>query len=346
MFNNTGHIRMKDAHMTTTRRTLGRLTAGAAALALLAPVLASGAARAQEKYPDGPVKVVVPFGAGGVADVTARLVGEKLGDKLGTRFIIENQPAAGGITAAQNVLRSKPDGYTVALFSNGTAVSVGLFNKLPFDPVKQFAPVSSMGFFEFIFATGADKPYKTLADLLKAAKDKPGALNIGTVVVGSTQNLSAELFKSTAGIDARIVPFKTTPDLLLSALRGDVDVIIDSYASMKGNLDDGKLRALATSSAKQSVVLPKVPTVAAAGVPGFDVESWNAFFVHADTPKPIVDTLSKGLQEVLADPELKKKALELGIEARGSTPDEIGKRLVDDIAKWTAVIEKAGVEKR
>ena len=303
-------------------------------------------ASAQAKYPENPIKVVVPFGAGGVGDVTARIVGEKLGAVLGQRIVIENQPAAGGITAAQNVLRAPADGYTLALFSNGTAVSVGLFNKLPFDPVKQFQPVSSMGFFDFVFVTGADKPYKTLGDLLKAAKDKPGALNIGTVVVGSTQNLTGELFKTSAGIDARIVPFKTTPDLLLSAMRGDVDLMIDSYASLKTNIEDGKIRALATSGARRSPVLPNVPTVAESGVKDFDVVSWNAFFVHADTPKAIVDTLNAGLKTALEDPETKRKALELGIEARHSTPLEIGKRLSDDIAKWSAVIEKAGVEKR
>jgi len=322
------------------------LLAGAAALGGALALGRPSGAFAQAKYPDQPIKVVVPFGAGGVGDVTARIVGEKLGGVLGQRIVIENQPAAGGITAAQNVLRAPADGYTLALFSNGTAVSVGLFNKLPFDPVKQFKPVSSMGYFDFIFATSADKPYKTLADLLKAAKDKPGALNIGTVVVGSTQNLTGELFKTSAGIDARIVPFKTTPDLLMSTMRGDVDVMIDSYASLKTNLEDGKIRALATSAGVRSAVLPNVPTVAESGVPGFDVVSWNAFFVHADTPQPIVDALNAGLKKTLEDPDTKKRALELGIEARHSTPQEIGKRLADDIAKWTAVIEKAGVEKR
>ncbi|MDB5593522.1 MAG: Tripartite-type tricarboxylate transporter, receptor component TctC [Hyphomicrobiales bacterium] len=326
--------------MTGLTNPLYALTGAAVALSLLA-----APAFAQAKYPDAPVKVVVPFGAGGVADVTARIVGEKLGAKLGQRFIIENQPAAGGITAAQNVLRAPADGYTIALFSNGTAVSVGLFNKLPFDPVKQFAPVSSMGYFDFVFATGADTPYKTLADLVKAAKDKPGALNIGTVVVGSTQNLTGELFKFTAGIDARIVPFKTTPDLLLSAMRGDVDVMIDSYASLKTNIEDGKMRALASSGATRSPVTPNLPTVAET-VPGFDVVSWNAFFVHADTPKPIVETLNAALRDVLNDPDTKKRALELGIDARPSTPEELSKRLADDIAKWSDVIVKAGVEKR
>lgn len=325
------------------RRTLFRAVS-AASLAL--GFAFAGPAAAQGKYPEKPVKVVVPFGAGGVADITSRIVGEKLGNKLGQRFVIENVPAAGGIQAAQNVLRDPADGYTVALFSNGTAVSASIFNKLPFDPVKQFAPVSSMGFFDFIFVTGANKPYKTLSELLKFAKANPGKINIGTVVVGSTQNLTAQLFKSEAGIDAVIVPFKTTPDLMLATLNGDIDVMIDSYASLRSNINDGKLRALAASGPKRSEAHPNIPTVAESGVPGFDVVSWNAFFVRAETPKDVIATLNSAMREVLADPDTRKRALELGIVASGSTPEEIGKRLTDDIKRWSAVIEKAGIPKR
>ncbi|MDP2357925.1 MAG: tripartite tricarboxylate transporter substrate binding protein [Beijerinckiaceae bacterium] len=318
----------------------------AAAAALAVGVAMPSGAFAQAKWPDKPVKVVVPFGAGGVADVTARIVGEKLGNKLGQRFVIENVPAAGGIQAAQNVLRDPADGSTVALFSNGTAVSVGLFKKLAFDPVKQFAPVSSMGFFDFIFVTSASKPYKTMDELLKFAKANPGKLNIGTVVIGSTQNLTGQLFKSAAGIDAVIVPFKTTPDLMLATMNGDIDVMIDAYASLKTNIASGQLRALGSSGPKRSEAHPEIPTVAEGGVPGFDVVSWNAFFVRAETPKEIIATLSAAMRDVLADPDTRKRALELGIETRGSTPEEIGKRLTDDIARWSDVITKAGVEKR
>lgn len=322
-----------------------RAFAALAAAGLAVGLMGAGPAHAQ-KYPDKPVKVIVPFGAGGVADITARIVGEKLGARLGQRFVIENVPAAGGIQAAQNVLREPADGYTLALFSNGTAVSVGLFNKLPFDPVTQFAPVSAMGTFDFVFATAADKPYKTLGDLLKFARANPGKINIGTVVIGSTQNLSAQLFKAEAGIDAAIVPFKTTPDLLLAAMRGDVDLMIDSYASLRSNIEDGKMRALATSGLKRSEATPNVPTAAEAGVPGFDVVSWNAFFVRAETPKEVVATLNAAMRDVLSDPDTRKRALELGIETAGTSPDEIGKRLTDDIKRWSSVIEKAGIEKR
>jgi tripartite-type tricarboxylate transporter receptor subunit TctC len=203
-----------------------------------------------------------------------------------------------------------------------------------------------MGFFDFIFVTGANKPYKTMGDLLKFGKANPGKLNIGTIVIGSTQNLTAQLFKSMAGIDAAIVPFKTTPDLMLATMNGDIDLMIDAFAAVKTNVASGQLRALGSSGPKRSDAHPEIPTVAEGGVAGFDVVSWNAFFVKADTPKEIVDTLNAAMRDVLSDPDTRKRALELGIETRASTPDELAKRLNDDIVRWSDVIAKAGIEKR
>jgi tripartite-type tricarboxylate transporter receptor subunit TctC len=302
-------------------------------------------ASAQAKYPDRPVKIVLPFGAGGVADVTARLVAEKLGDKLGQRFLIENMPGAGGITAARAVLQSPADGYTLALLSNGTAVSVGLFKSLPFDPVKDFAPVSSMGYFDLIFVTGATGPYKTLADFIKAAKEKPGSLNIGTIAVGSTQNLGAELLKSSAGIDALIIPHKTSGEVLLATERNDVQLGVEFYAAARPALDGKKIVPLATSGPKPAAYLPGAPTVDAT-LKGFDVTSWNAIFAPAGTPPAVIDTLNKALNEVLNDAEVKSKAIAVGIDARGSTPADIQKRLADDIVKWTKVIDGAKIPKQ
>ena len=316
---------------------------GAAALSLGASLPLPALAQA---YPSKPVRILVPFGAGGIADITVRIVAERLGDKLGQRFVIENQPSAGGINAARAALQGGPDGYSLALFSNGTAVAAGLFKTLRYDPVKEFAPVSALGYFDFVFATGGESRFKTMGELLAEARAKPGVLNIGTIATGSTQNLSGELFKSSANIDARIVPYRTTPDVILAAMRGDVDLIVDSYASMKANLEDNKLRALGTSSINRSVALPNVPTVAEGGVPGFDVTSWNAIFAPAGTPQPVIDTLNKGILEVLALPETKKLLLDLGIEAKGSTPAELGDKLKADIVKWTAIIDKSGIEKQ
>jgi putative tricarboxylic transport membrane protein len=324
--------------MRPTARPLFALTF--AALSLLA------APAAQAAYPGKPVRIVLPFAAGGVADITARIVAEKLCDKLGQRFLVENQAGAGGITAARTVISSPSDGYTLALVSNGTAVSVSLFKKLPFDPLKDFAAISSLGTFDFIFATSADAPYKTLADFVAAAKEKPGTLNVGTINVGSTQNLSAELFKTAAGIDFTIIPYRGTPEIQVALLQGDVSLMIDSFSSMKGNLADGKLRALASSGGHRSEATPEIASVTESGVSSYDVVSWNALFAPSGTPPDIIKTLNDALREILADGDVRKRLLELGIEARASSPEEISDRLKADIDKWAKVIEKAGIEKQ
>ncbi len=313
-----------------------------AALALLASLAA--APLAAQTYPDHPVRITVPFAPGGIADITTRIVADNLSKKLGQNFIVENQQSPGGITAARGALAGGKDGYTLTLFTNGTAISVGQFNNLRYDPIKEFTPISGLGYFDFAFATAGDGPYKTLADFLKAAKEKPGTLNIGTVAIGSTQNLSAELFKTMAGVDVRIVPYRTTPDLLLATIRGDVAIVVDSPASMKGNFDDGKLRALAISGAKPSTYVPGVPSVAEF-VPGFDVPSWNALFAPAGTPPDVIDKLNKTLGEILSSSEARKQMLDVGITAYPTTPKEIGDRLQSEIKRWADVIARAGIEK-
>jgi tripartite-type tricarboxylate transporter receptor subunit TctC len=317
----------------------------AMSLAVVALVLQHQACAAAG-YPDKAVRIVVPFAAGGIADITARIVAEKLGDRLGQRFYVENQAGAGGIAAARTVISSPPDGYTLALLSNGTAVSVSLFNKLPFDPLKDFTPISSLGYFDFIFATGASSEFKTLADFIAAAKAKPGALNVGTINVGSSQNLSAELFKTTAGIDFTIVPYRGTPEIQVSLLQGNIALVIDGYSSMKGNLADNKFRALASSGPVRSESTPDIASVRESGVADYEVVSWNALFAPAGTPPDIVSKLNGALQEILADADVKKRLMELGIEAKASTPQEIAARLKSDIDKWSKVIEKAGIQKQ
>jgi tripartite-type tricarboxylate transporter receptor subunit TctC len=326
------------------RQLLFRLVLAAAMVAAL--VSPPCPAAAVDGYPSKPVRIVLPFAAGGVADITARVVAEALSSKLGHRFYIENQPGAGGIAAARSVISARPDGATLALLSNGTAISVSLFDQLPYDPLKDFAPISSLGFFDFVLATGASSPFETLADFVAAAKAKPGALNVGTINIGSTQNLSAELLKTAAGIDFAIVPYRSTPELLVSTLQGNVAVMIDSYSALKGNLADGKLRALASSGPARSATTPDLATVQESGIANYDVVSWNALFAPAGTPPDIIDLLHKALDEVLAEPAVKARLLELGIEARASTPAEIAARLKSDIDKWRAVIEKAGIPRQ
>ena len=303
-------------------------------------------ARAESSYPNHAVRIVVPFAAGGVADTTARIVAEKLSDKLGQRFYIENQPGAGGITAARTAILAAPDGYTLVMLTNGTAVSVSLFEKLPFDPLRDFVPVSSLGFFDFIFATSAASEFKTLADFIAAARARPGALNVGTINIGSTQNLSAELFKTAANIDFTIVPYRGTPEVEVSLLQGNLSLMIDSYAAMKGNIADGKFRALASSGAVRSESTPDLATVQESGVTNYDVVSWNALFAPARTPPEIVKTLNGALTDILADAEIKTRLLALGIEAKGGTPEDIAERLKSDIDKSRQVIEKAKIPKQ
>ena len=322
----------------------GRCLTTCIALALM--LLPLQTALAQDTYPARPVRIVLPFAAGGVADATARIVAENLGKKLGKTFIIDNQPGAGGIAAARAVLSSPPDGYTLALFSNGTAVSVPLFKSLPFDPLKDFVPISSLGFFDFIVATKADSGLATMADVIKATKEKPGGLNVGTINVGSTQNLSAELLKTTAGVDFTIVAHRGTPEVVISTLQGDVAIMIDSYSALKASLVDKKLSALASSGAARSQSTPDVPTLQEAGVAGYEVSSWNALFARAGTSPEIIAKLNAALRETLAEPGVTKRLLELGIEAKASSPEEIANRLRADIEKWRQVIAKAGIPKQ
>ncbi len=313
------------------------------ALALAAIAAMAVCATAQAAYPDRPVRVILPFGPGGVADITARLVAQKLSEKLGQNFVIENMPGAGGIAAARAVLSAPTDGYTLAFFTNGTAISVPLFQNLPFDPLKQFVPISALGYFGLVFATAANSDFHTFGDMLKAAHDKPGTINLGSIVVGSTQNLTAELFKSMSGADIVVVPFRTSPDELVALLRGDIQMEVEFYAALKPSLQSGQARALATSGPQRSPELPDIPTVAQSGVANFDVMSWNALYAAAGTPPDIIDKLNGALHEVLADPAVKKAALDLGIDAKASTPAEIDARMRSDIAKWTKVIAGAHI---
>ena len=212
------------------------------------------------------------------------MVAERLGDRLGQRVIVDNQPGAGGIAAARSVLASPADGYTLALDTNGTAISVPLFNNLPFYPVRDFDPISALWKFDIAKTVNAATPYRTLGDFLKEAKASPGKLNVGTISVGSTQNLAAELLRSLSGDSFTLITYRTAPEAVIALLRNDIQLLVEYYATVKSGLEDGKLRVIATSGDKRSQMLPNVPTVAQAGVPGYAVTSWNALFAPAGTP--------------------------------------------------------------
>lgn len=318
------------------------LVAVSAALAMaLVP-----ASQAQAAWPEHPVKIILPFGAGGVADTTARILADKLDKKFGQRVVIENMPGPGGINAARAVITSPADGYTMGFVTNGTAISVSAFKKLPFDPVKQFAMVAGLGEFNLLFAVDADSKYKTLEDFIKDAKANPGKLNIGTIAVGGTQNLGAELFKSMADLKVTIVPFRRSPDVVTGLLRHDVQMLIDFPPAIKGQVAGGKLRVLASSGPKREESMPKVPTVQDAGVKGYVVTSWNGVFAPKGTPQEAIDTMSKAMKEVLAMPDVKEQFAKLGVTSHWTTSEELMDRLKSDIKKWDAVITKAGIPKK
>jgi tripartite-type tricarboxylate transporter receptor subunit TctC len=326
-----------------TRRQFSCVLAGALAAPLAA---AREAAWAQSHYPSRPVRFILPFGAAGVADITSRLAAEKLGEKLGQRFVVENQPGPGGIAAARTVLSQPPDGHTIGLVTNGNAISAAIYRALPYDPVKEFAAISTIGAFDLVLATNGESELETLGDFLQAARAQPGKLNVGAVNVGSTQHLGAELLKASAGLDFQIVPYRSTPDAIVALLRNDVQLLVEFYAPIKPTLLDKKIRAVATSGPRRSPFFPDLPTVAEAGVPAYEVVSWNGIFARIGTPPEIIQTLNGAVRDIVTIPEVKEHYADLGIEARASSPEELKERLVADIAKWAALIERAGIAKQ
>lgn len=314
-------------------------------LSVAAGMLALAPAQAQ-KYPDKPVRIIVPLGPGGVGDISTRLLADRLGQKLNQRFYVENIPAAGGIQAAKTAISAPADGYTLILFTGGVASAVPQFNDLGYDPLKDFAPVSSMGFFDCLAVVNADSPYKTLEEFIKAAKDKPGTLNIGAISGAGVQPLAANYLKQASGAPVVIIPYKTTPDAVLSLMRNDVHMVVDFYAALKAGITDGKLRPVAWTGKTPAASLPDLKTAQQQGVKDFEANSWNSIYVKAGTPAEVITTINKAMHDVLNDAEVKQKMLDFGIEARPSSPQEMDAKMRNDIKVWTDVIAKAGIEKR
>ncbi len=313
----------------------------ASALAGTLMAAAPWAVQAQPAFPSQPIKVIVPFGPGGLADISMRLVAQKLGERLGQPVVVENRPGAGGVVAANAALNAPRDGHTLILFSNGTAISKSLF-KLANDPETDFVPISSMAYFDLILLVKADGGVPDLASLLALSRRRP--LNIGTINPGSTQNLSAELFKSVAKVEATVIPFKSTPEVLTALMRGDVDVGFESYAALKGAVDGGQVRAIAATAGARSPWLPQVPTVREAGVAGYEVTGWNALYAPAGTPPAAVQAVSAAMQEVMQLPDVRQRLLQLGTEPRASSPADMAAVFKRDTAKWAEVIRRAGIQ--
>lgn len=313
---------------------------------MLLPQTLGVSARADAKFPTRPVRLLLPFGAGGVADVTMRLLGQKLSETWGQQVVIENRPGAGGVLAHQALLASPPDGYAMSVTGNGSAIGMTLLKNRPYDIIEDFTQVSIVATFEVLLATRGDGRFKTVAEVIDYAKTNPGKLNLGAINPGSTQNLSAHLFKLMTGIDATIVTYRTTPDLITGVLRGDIDVAFDFYAAFRGPLTDNKLRIIASADDERNPLLTGVPTAKESGLPDYVVTSWNALAAPRGLPKDILGILNRDIVAALADPDLRKKAGALGLNAQGSTPEVMRERLARDIKRWAEVIEKAGIPKQ
>ena len=275
--------------------------------AVLVAVLAFVPVAHAQAWPSKPIRLIVGFAPGGVADLTARIVAEKLAGQLGQPVVVDNRPSAGGIVAADAVAKAAPDGYTLLLMSHGNAVSASLFKSLPYDTLADFAPVSTLGTFDVAIVASGGSKLGSMKDLVAYARANPGKLNIGTINVGSTQNLSAEMFKSMAGLDATVVPYKASPAVISALRANDVEVAFEMLAPVIPQAKDGAVRILAVTSERRHPSLPDVPTVAESGVPGYAASSWNAIAAPAKTPPAIVARLADEIRTALASPDVKDK---------------------------------------
>lgn len=317
-----------------------------AAIAASLPALATSPRALADTLSARPVRIVVPFGAGGIADLTVRAVAQAMGEQLKTQIVIENKPGAGGIAAGETVARAAPDGHTLLLMSNGNAVSVNLFKSLPFDTVRDFAPICGLGSFGLGIVVPANSPHRTLAELLTHARANPGKLNLGTINIGSTQNLAGELFRTRAGIDAQIIPFNGTPALLTALRGGHVDAGVEILGPLRSQLNPGGVRLLAVTSRRRAAEFPDVPTAVEAGVADYEASSWNALAAPARTPQPIIAQLNQAARAALDSPDVRKRLAELGVEPIGGTPQALADLLSSEIRRWGDVIERAGIPKQ
>ena len=338
-------MRSQNAGSRNSRLQLRRLPL-AFVLAAIVGTVANDCARAEPGFPAKPIRISIPFGAGGVADLTMRLLAQTLTERTKQQVVIENRPGAGGLLSAKAVLEAPPDGYTLAVIGNGQAIAMSLFKARPYNVLTDFTFVSITARFEMLLAVKADSPLQTLQDVVTAARKNPGKLNFGAINPGSTQNLSAHLMKQVGGLDVTIIPYKTTPDLITGILRSDVDVGFDYYAALQPVIIDNKVRIVATSGEDRNPLLHNVPTARESGFPEYVVTSWNGLASAAGLPPDVLAALNGHINAALSDPALRATATKLGMDARGSTPEQMRDRMAADIKKWAAVIEKGGIEKQ
>jgi tripartite-type tricarboxylate transporter receptor subunit TctC len=311
----------------------------------LAIALAVFAALAQaQSYPAKAIHMIVGFPPGGTTDVIGRLVAAKLSDRLGQQVVVENRPGASGMIGADAVAKAAPDGYTLLMSSSTHATYTSLYSKVPFDPVRDFEPVSFVGTTPYVMVVHPSLPVQSVADLVRYAKAHPGQLNYAASTPGTAQHLAWELFKRSTGTDLIYIPYKGTGALMPDLLSGRLQAAIDNVAVMTQHVRNGALRGIAVTSPKRSPVLPELPTVAESGVPGFQAIGWFGVFAPAGTPEPVIRTLSDKIASVLKQPDMLERMVELGAEAASGGQDDLRKLLANEMQVWGKVIREAGVK--
>ena len=322
--------------MTPIRITRRSLLAGLAAAALPLGALA-------QNYPAKPVTIVVPFAPGGTTDILARIVGQGLGTELGQPFVVDNRAGAGGNIGASLAAKAPADGYTLFMGTVGThAINQALYKKMPFDPVKDFAPISRVATVPNLLVAHPSQPYKTVKELIAYAKANPGKVTYGSPGSGASPHVSGELFKSMTGTDLLHVPYKGSAPAMTDLLGGQIAIMFDNMPSAIQHVRSGKPRPIAVTTAKRSPELPDIPTIAEAGVPGYEAMSWFGLFAPAATPKPVLDRLNAALVKVLNQPDVKKKIAEQGGDVVAETPEQFAAFIKAETAKWGKVVKDSG----
>jgi tripartite-type tricarboxylate transporter receptor subunit TctC len=310
-----------------------------------AAALVSASASAQE-WPTRPIHVIVGAGPGGGTDIVTRIIGQPLSELLGQAIVVENKQGPANLLAAGSLVKAAKDGYTAYMINNSHGIVGALYKSLPFDPVNDFAFVSFTGVAGLVLVTRKDFPASNVKDLIAAAKAEPGKLNFASVGNGTTQHFSGELFRQLAGIDVKHIPYRSTPAAITGLLAKEVDFTFELVQPVLGQIRAGELKALAVTSPERYAALPELPTVAESGLPSFQVMSWYGLTFPAGTPAPIIDKMNKALHDVLAREDIRAQLIKVGATAKSSTPVELRQHVVDEIAKWNAVREKAGIEQR